>query len=245
MKYFIANLKSELSYLETKKYLTDIASYIPKTTLDLASTYIGLAVMSSALPFALDYFSNNTFKIGAQNVSSYNKGCMVDETTVTSLKEMQVKFAIVGHSYVRKSKCESNELINSQILLLQESNILPILCIGESAQDCNSKDRLMKFLTKEIEECTKNVDLKSLIIAYEPISYIGTGKIPKIMYLEDAINFIKQKTNHQVPVLYGGSVCDNTISSLLEVKNLDGFLIGYYSINPQNFIDLINKTNCK
>ena len=177
-------------------------------------------------------FKETSYPIGSQDVNyTFN---------TEELKNMKIQYTIVGHSDKRKKYHETNYEINIKMKELLEFGIYPILCVGEETEE---EIDIKKVIAKELEECLKNIKTDNIIIAYEPIWAIGSGKIPDKEKLVDIIEYIKQKTREligiQPIVVYGGSVNENTISLLEEVKILDGYLIGSASIDINKLKRLI------
>lgn len=120
------------------------------------------------------------------------------------------------------------------------------MCIGEDQENCS--DKVFEDIIKnQILNALEDVDVYNrLIISYEPTYCIGNGKIPQNNHIEKAISVIKKITNNQVPVLYGGSVSQKNIEKLLEIKDLDGFLVGGAALDAQGFLEMgsiIEKSN--
>lgn len=176
-------------------------------------------------------FKDESYTLGSQDVDySYS----IDE-----LKELAVKYTIVGHSDKRKKYNQTNHDINNKIKKLLTYNICPILCIGEEEEKSNVK----QVIDIELEECLKDIKTDNIIIAYEPIWAIGSGKIPNEQKLQTIIEYIKEKTyeliNIKPIVVYGGSVNENTIHLLEKVETLDGYLIGSASLDINKLRSLI------
>jgi triosephosphate isomerase len=156
------------------------------------------------------------------------------------LKNVGAKYVIIGHSENRKTG-ETNKLINLKIKSALRSGLKVIFCIGETLQE-KRKKITKQVLNKQIKlGLNKIKSQKKILIAYEPVWSIGTGLIPKSTELFDTINFIK-KNYKKYKVLYGGSVNPKNINELKLIDNIDGYLIGGASQDPNKFIDIIKKT---
>lgn len=174
----------------------------------------------------LFYFKNQNFILGSQDVKN------IDE-----LRDGLVKYTIVGHSYRRSVHHETDDDINRKIKLLLENGIFPILCVGE-----NSDEELETVLSRQLESGLKDVT-GNVIIAYEPVWAINSGKVPNVDKLVDIIEFIKaitKKMGINATILYGGSVNEDTILDLEKVNGIDGYLIGSSSVDLDKFIKIIN-----
>lgn len=181
--------------------------------------------------------------LGAQNVSCNNEGAYTGEISASDLKTSNVKYCIVGHSERREYQRESLEEINEKLKRLEENNITPILCVGESKEERDNNE-FKEIIKKELEtaiEGLNNVD--SIIVAYEPIWSIGTGIIPTNEQIEEVFNFIKTILPNN-KILYGGSANDNNIDTLKQIELIDGYLLGGLSLKPdklQTFIEKLDK----
>lgn len=169
-------------------------------------------------------------KVGAQNVSEFEKGAHTGEISAEMLSDLGVEYCIVGHSERRKDNHETDEMINLKIARLKEYNITPILCVGETEQTTfeNAKNIVKKQLVDGLKNVTGNV-----IVAYEPVWAIGTGVVPTKEQIEQVTGFIKQELNamnFNAKVLYGGSYNAKNYKEINTCKTVDGFLIGGASL---------------
>ena len=156
------------------------------------------------------------------------------------LKNVGAKYVIIGHSENRQNG-ENDKILNLKISSALESKLKVIFCIGETLKE-KRKKITKRILTKQIDIGLKKIkNKKDIIIAYEPVWAIGTGLTPNNVELHEIINFIKKKLK-KIKVLYGGSVNPKNINVLKNINNIDGFLIGGASQNPNKFIDIIKKT---
>lgn len=219
MKWIISNHKEGIIKKSYQKEITELLS--PKIKLIICPN-----------DNQLSDFKEVNYDLGSQDVNYFY--------TVEELKKMSVKYTIVGHSDKRKQYNETNNNINKKIKELLKIGICPILCIGEEKE---KELNIKKVLDSELEECLRNIETNKIIIAYEPIWAIGSGKIPNINKLIEIIEYIKQKTVKLIGVnpiiVYGGSVNKNTIRLLKEVPGLDGYLIGSASLDTNKLKELI------
>lgn len=186
--------------------------------------------------------------LGAQNVYFEENGAFTGEISVVMLKDLGVKYVIIGHSERRKYFNETDELINKKIKKVLSVNLTPILCIGETAEEKNSGKK-SDVLKRQLKEGLKGVsrdEIKKIIIAYEPIWAIGTGKNCSIDETMSSVLFIKKIVsklyNREIAdnmrILYGGSVKSD--NSALYVKNAgaNGLLVGGASLNAEEFVKI-------
>lgn len=166
----------------------------------------------------LSDFKKENYLLGSQDVDYIYP--------IEELKSMNVKYSIVGHSDKRKQYNETNQEINKKIKSLLVSGISPILCIGEETEE----DSLKEILKIQLTEALESVHTDCIMIAYEPVWAIGSGRIPSANRLIEALEYIQEKTQELLGInpilLYGGSVNETTILSLEKLELLDGYLIG-------------------
>jgi triosephosphate isomerase len=185
--------------------------------------------------------SSQLISVGAQNChQNKTPGAFTGFVNSSMLKSVGAKYVIIGHSENRQNG-ENDKIINQKISSALESKLKVIFCIGETLKE-KRKKITKRILSKQIDIGLKKIrNKKNIIIAYEPVWAIGTGLTPNNIELHEIINFIKKKLK-KTKVLYGGSVNPKNIRVLKNINNIDGFLIGGASQNPNKFIDIINKT---
>ena len=219
MKYFVCNFKNKLVKDDIVKYNNRLS--------EMESKKVKLVIVPS-LPF-LGFFDKNGYSIGSQDISSFMDKTITGEVTGEQLKSLGVEYVIVGHSERREYKHEINIDFINKINNAIENGIKVIYCIGETLKDKDEGNTYM-ILEKQISEVLNNVEVKNIIIAYEPVWAIGTGKVPSEKEIRDNIEFIKdiieEKYDTRLDVLYGGSVNKDNIASINEIKCVDGFLVG-------------------
>ncbi|MBQ8761884.1 MAG: triose-phosphate isomerase [Clostridia bacterium] len=185
--------------------------------------------------------------IGAQNCSAYEKGAFTGDISASMLKDLGIDFCLVGHSERRTKFFETDEDVNLKIKQLVQNNITPMLCIGETLQQYEAKET-KKVLKKQLEKALKNIEassLKKLIIAYEPVWAIGTGKTADSKTINNIIEYIKKElvkllgeTGSKIKVLYGGSVTDENANELIHNPIVDGALVGGASLDAVKFTNI-------
>ena len=185
----------------------------------------------------------SSIEVGAQNChESKSYASLTGQINSGMLKDIGAKYVILGHSENRQTG-EDNILINKKIKSSLKSGLKVILCIGETLKE-KKNNKTFKVLDSQIKNCLRGIKKYSnVIIAYEPVWAIGTGKIPKLDDLKNNILYIKKKFKKKsIKVLYGGSVNGKNINDLKKISLIDGFLIGGESRDPNKFIDIIKKT---
>ncbi len=237
MKLVVANHKMNL----TKETLVNYK----ETLLTFTNPEINLVVCPS-LPY-LDLFQNANFALGSQNVGMLEKGSLTGEVSATQLKDLGVSYCIVGHSERRTKLNETDAMINQKIKELLKQDITPILCIGET-QDERSSGEITTVLEKELLGAFKDLtsdEISRVVLAYEPIWAIGTGITPTNQEIEETISQIRNILNKQVSlslrILYGGSVNLQNITTLEQIKDLAGYLVGGSSLEINSWIQLLEQ----
>ena len=186
--------------------------------------------------------------IGAQNCHHSDKfAAFTGSVNASMLKKSGAKYVILGHSENRNAG-ESNKIIRKKIksALSQKLNI--IFCVGESLMEKNRKKTFYVIRKQMKDSLNKKFNHSRIMIAYEPIWSIGTGKIPELSYLRKTLQFIKKefkkifKKSILSKVLYGGSVDSKNIGLFTTIDEIDGFLIGGASRSSKKFIDIVKKS---
>ena len=243
-KYFVGNWKM-FGIPSSFKILDRINQYFQKDTKNKRKYKIIMAPPFTLLQnFVIRYKNKNIF-ISAQNC--YHKdsfGAYTGNISPFMLKKIGINYVIIGHSENRASG-ETDAMLKKKVFFALKNNLNIIFCIGENKKEKRNKKTfsvLKKQLTSVLEI---KYNFKNIIIAYEPIWSIGSGKVPSSYeLLKISINlkkFIKSKfkLNKMPKFLYGGSVNSQIISDFKSIKQLDGFLIGGASKSSKNFIDII------
>lgn len=236
MKYIVLNHKMNLEYKAIKVYLEKLKEVDTK----------GHHLVICPSDIYLTNFIDKHFIVGSQNASSNKDGAYTGEVSASQLKSLGVKYSLVGHSERRKYFREDNLDINRKIRLLLLNRIKPILCVGESLNDKNTnstKEVIFRQLQGAFDKLNAK-DIEHLIIAYEPIWAIGSGKIPTNEEIEEVIFFIKdivyKNFKVHIKVLYGGSVNEKNIEVLKKIKAVDGYLLGGISLHLDKLQELIH-----
>lgn len=187
--------------------------------------------------------------LGAQNAFWKEKGAYTGEVSPSMLKDLGCQYAILGHSERRRYFSETDEVINKKIEAVISAKLKPILCIGETGVE-QKRELTQEILKSQIEKGLKKItkkEVKKIIIAYEPIWAIGTGRFCSPEEGKKANAFIRkvisqihsQKTAKNTIILYGGSVNSQNAASYIFEANFQGLLVGGASLDPQEFVKII------
>ena len=192
----------------------------------------------------------DNLKIGAQNMHFLDEGAYTGEVSALMLKSIGVSYVIIGHSERSAMFNETDETCNLKVKKAFEVGLLPILCCGESLEQRETgktEEVLKNQIVKDLEGLTKE-QVEELVIAYEPIWAIGTGKTATSEVADETCGYIRsvvaelygQDTADKVRIQYGGSVKTSNIDELMSMPNIDGALIGGASLKAEDFIKLVN-----
>ena len=210
---------------------------------------VGIAPASIYIDHLKEILNDYGIKIGAQNIDFLETGARTGEISASMIKDLGCEFSIIGHSERRILFDETNQIIQKKLIQANKNSVIPILCIGESAEE-NQANNTFNVLKKQIIEALQDIaELSSLIIAYEPVWAIGSGKIPNSEEINSIHEMIKDVVQSRFPkiglesVLYGGSVNLKNAPSMFKQKNIDGALIGGASLDGKEFALIANVFN--
>lgn len=218
-------------------------------TVIVCPPFTGLAVVHKLIDSA-----DTKLALGAQNISDKKAGAYTGEVSGEMLTSIGVRYALVGHSERRQLYGESNEILKQKVDAVLSSKMTPIFCCGEplTVREANSQNA---YVQQQIEESLFHLNSdtvsSNLIIAYEPIWAIGTGKTASAEQAEAMHSFIRSVIEtkwgadaaENVSILYGGSVKPDNAEELFSKENVDGGLIGGAALDAKSFIGIINKMN--
>ncbi len=188
--------------------------------------------------------------LGAQNMNDNVQGAFTGEVSPVMLKDAGCSFVILGHSERRQYYSETSALVNQKCRLALAQGLTPIVCVGEKLDERESGKTfdVIKTQTKESLNNLSSEQLKSTVIAYEPVWAIGTGKTATPAQAQEVHSFVRQLINEtygesvaaSVRILYGGSVKPDNIDSLMAQPDIDGGLVGGASLKAGDFVRLVN-----
>ena len=247
MKHVFANWKMYLNLKDS----CDLAKKVVEESNDFDFDKINLTIFPTYLSFTCveSICKEKKINCGVQNVSWTPQGAYTGSTSAFLSKEAGANYSIVGHSERRYIFGEKNDDVRKKIEACLDSDITPVLCIGETAKDKAEEKREYR-LKKQLMKAFSDLDLnnKQVIIAYEPvwaISHGGKSEHCPPVYAEEAMNWIKneikQYTDQNIPVLYGGSVNSDNVVSYVSLDSCDGVLVGSASTKGEEFISLIKE----
>ena len=227
----------------------EIANRIPAAWLDQVDVVIIPPFIDLLPALTVLDFDKNEIAVGAQNCYWEDHGAFTGEVSVPMLKDLGVTYCIVGHSERRGLFGETDEDVNKKVKALLAGGITPIMCCGESLgiRDANE---YVEFVTAQVDAGLAgldDIDMKNVVIAYEPIWAIGTGRTATPEQAEEVCAAIRAKlrdmfgdeTADATRILYGGSMKPENVDGLLAMEDIDGGLIGGASLKSNDFKALI------
>lgn len=185
-------------------------------------------------------FTTGSIQVGAQNCCEHESGAYTGEISPLALADMGVEFVLIGHSERRTIYGEHNEVLNKKLLLALKHGLKVIYCVGETLSERENSETF-KVIETQLAVGLQNLPEElaaNLMIAYEPVWAIGTGKTASAEQAEEVHAFIRGHlalNAEQTIILYGGSVKPDNIDSLLDKENIDGALVGGASLKAQDF----------
>ncbi len=184
--------------------------------------------------------------VGAQNMHYEEKGAFTGEVSAEMIRETGCRYVIIGHSERRKYFAETDETVSLKIKKAYETGLIPIMCIGETLEERESGETF-NVLKGQLENALRPISFdENIIIAYEPVWAIGTGKTATDEQAQEACKFVRDTLNgiigeksEDIRILYGGSVNEKNVKNLMAMPDIDGALVGGASLKDE-FIKLVN-----
>lgn len=236
------NWKMNKSMEETKQFIAEVKDFfVEGVEAVVCAPFTDLIVLKENL--------GDNIKIGAQNIHWEANGAFTGEISPLMLKELGVQYVIIGHSERREFFGETNETVNKRTLAAFKHGITPIVCVGEKLEE-REEGKTKEVVKLQTEQAIINLSsdqVKQLVIAYEPIWAIGTGKSSSAEDANEVIGFIRrviadqydQQVANEVRIQYGGSVKPENIRTYLEQSEIDGALVGGASLDSKSFMALV------
>lgn len=250
-KIAAANWKMNLTYQQGKALLNDL---LAKNIHLNEHQQVIIAVPAPYLAMAQESVKNTPYvSIAAQNIYSKKSGAYTGETSVEMLISLGIQATILGHSERRDYFKESNEFLKAKTDLALEVGITPIFCCGE-ALETREQNKQNEYVEKQLRDSLFHLsaeDIKKVVIAYEPIWAIGTGKTASSEQAQEMHYFIRsifadkygQAIADEISILYGGSVKASNAKELFSQPDIDGGLVGGASLNADEFGAIVDALN--
>ena len=243
------NWKMNKTLSETKAYAEELKAILPKGKW----CDVVLCVPFVNIPAAVRLFKDCRVSIGAENCHYEATGAYTGEVSAEMLKELGVKYVIIGHSERRQYYNETDFTVNKKVHAALEAGLRPIVCVGESLEQ-RELGVTMELISYQVKCALAGVPaekLRHVVIAYEPIWAIGTGRTATAEQAGEVCQSIRAvirklygaRVARSVTIQYGGSMNPKNAAELLSQPDVDGGLIGGASLKPDQFVDIINAAN--
>lgn len=247
-KILAANWKMNLTHGEAEAYLSALLTEIGEVN----DVEIVIIPPFTAIPaLALGTAKMQFIRLGAQNMHWEKSGAFTGEICASMLRALYVKYVIVGHSERRLLFGETDEVVNRKVRSALEAGLRPIFCVGESLleRDAGKEEEVLERQLRNGLAGVMSKDFTEIVIAYEPIWAIGTGRTATPAQAQEAQAFIRsvitslsdETLGERIRIQYGGSVNPDNAEEIMRQKDVDGALIGGASLDPRSFAHCIRK----
>ncbi|MBI5749411.1 MAG: triose-phosphate isomerase [Nitrospinae bacterium] len=233
----------------------DLAEKLKKTVKDMAGVEVVVAPPFTALGSVRDAIKGSNIKLSAQNVFWEDKGAYTGEVSPLMIRDLDCEYVIIGHSERREYFKESDEIVNKKIKAALRNKLKAIVCVGESLKE-REEDKTMQVIESQIRkglEGILNSELRTtnhevrLVIAYEPVWAIGTGRNATPSQANEVHAYIRKLLSQifnediasNIKILYGGSVKPSNSAELMSEKEIDGALVGGASLDTDSFAQIV------
>jgi triosephosphate isomerase (TIM) len=242
MKSFIAaNWKMNKSIAETKEFLRD---FIPVVK-NVSDVDIVIAPPFTSLAAAGEAVKGTNVQLASQDMFWEEKGAYTGEVSPAMLLDAGCRHVIIGHSERRQYFHEDDAVVNKKIKAAKKAGLGVIFCCGESLEE-REANKTFDVIGREVEKGLEGVDAQNLVVAYEPIWAIGTGKTASPEQAQEVHAYIRNSLRklyggaaEEIRILYGGSVTPENVEILMACKDVNGGLVGGASLKPESFAKLI------
>ncbi|MFL5826412.1 MAG: triose-phosphate isomerase [Thermoleophilaceae bacterium] len=242
--YVAGNWKMHKTVAETEAYVQELRRVLPESS----PADVSLCVPFTALAKAVQAVQGADVLVLAQNMHQERWGAYTGEISAPMLTELGVHGVVLGHSERRQYFCETDRALQEKVPAALAAGLQPILCVGESEEERDA-DETQRRLRHQVQEALEKVgddQLADVVIAYEPIWAIGTGRVATAEQAQEAIAFIRAlvgdrspEAAEQVRVLYGGSVKPDNAAEILSQPDVDGALVGGASLDPSDLTAIV------
>ena len=239
------NWKMNNNIAQTKQLIADLKPLVADAKCDVV-----VCAPYTSLAAAVEATKGSNIKVGAENVHWAEKGAFTGEISAKMLVELGVEYVIIGHSERRQYFGETDATVNARTKAALQAGLKPIICVGETLEQ-REKNRTKSVVRKQINGAFDGIDadeLKNIVVAYEPVWAIGTGKTATSEQAEETIKNIRsmvaklygRKLANKLRIQYGGSMNPKNVSELMAQPNIDGGLIGGASLKAVDFSQVVN-----
>ncbi len=250
-KIIAANWKMNMTVNEAKSFLDTFVRELgdeSRAEVVVIPPFTALAEVSNRLTDV------QNVKLGAQNLHWEKSGAFTGEVSAAMLRELFVRYVVVGHSERRTLFGETDATVNKKARAALDATLKPIVCIGETLaqRDANQVEQVLEMQLKGSLAGFSAEELQQMVLAYEPVWAIGTGRTASPEQAQEAQAFIRKTiatiadpaTADKIRIQYGGSVKADNASALMSQPDIDGALVGGASLDPRGFAEIV-KATCK
>ncbi len=234
---------------KTIREAVDFANQLKNLTAGLDDRDVIIAPPFTALYSVAETLKGSNIHLSAQNLNDKAEGAYTGEVSARMLTDAGCAYVIIGHSERRTLYGEKDAVINAKIKIALAAGLKPIFCIGETIDE-REENRTFNVIERQIKEGLNNLDtgdIRRVVIAYEPVWAIGTGKTATPEQAQEVHAYIRllmenaygENVATDVPVIYGGSVNPKNIATLMAERDIDGALVGGASLESESFIRII------
>jgi triosephosphate isomerase len=230
----------------------ELVQQLKEGVADVSDCEIIIAPVFTSLAALTSEVAGSNIQLAAQNCHPAENGAFTGEVSAALLKDAGCSSVIVGHSERRQLFGETDDFINAKILAVLAAGMQVIFCVGETLEERDS-GAMFDVLARQVREGLKGIDnhaMHHVVIAYEPVWAIGTGKVASVDQAQDAHVFIRgllsgffnKEAEEQTRILYGGSVKPDNVDGLMAQEDIDGALVGGASLKAEDFIRIVRFT---
>jgi triosephosphate isomerase len=240
--YIAGNWKMHKTIADARAYMSELEPLVR----GLDGVDVGVCVPFTALAATVE--SSDGVRVLAQNMHQAKEGAFTGEVSAPMLVELGVDGVVLGHSERRQYNCETDRALQEKVPAALEAGLEPILCVGETEdeREAGETERKLRHQVQEGLEKVPGERLADVVIAYEPIWAIGTGRVATPEQAQEAIAFVRalvgdrsKEAAERVRVLYGGSVKPDNAAEILAQPDVDGALVGGASLDPAGFAEIV------
>jgi len=235
---------------KTSAEARELASRLIPLVSEVRDREIVLAPPFTSIPAVADTIKGTNMALAAQNLFWEDKGAFTGEISAEMLLDLGCKYVIIGHSERRQYFGETDETVNKKVRQALNKGLLPIVCVGELLSE-REAGKANEVIDRQVAGALKGVnaaEMQKIVIAYEPVWAIGTGKTATPEQANEIHSFIRKKAEvmygrvvaDSLRIQYGGSVTPENVSKLMAMSDIDGSLVGGASLKPESFAALVN-----
>lgn len=237
---------------KTIKEAVELVTLLKRNIRDASSVDVVVCPPFTALSDLSEILMDTDIRLGAQNLYWKDKGAFTGEMSAVLVKDAGASYVIIGHSERRQFFHETHETVNRKIKAALKNGLIPMVCVGETLVE-REKEQTLTVLEAQLEGAfagRASQDMATVILAYEPVWAIGTGRVASPAQAQEVHAFIRkwiknrfdQEIASKLRIQYGGSVKPDNIVELMREEDIDGALVGGASLEAQSFTDIVKNT---